>query len=80
MKPSIRNVKRLWKSRILPLILLVLSQAILTEKTLASEELYMKYCMSCHADDGSGEMPGVCSKKKPLIWVVDQKTLKLVFE
>jgi len=34
-------------------------QVIYSEQLKADEKLYNQYCMSCHAEDGSGELPGV---------------------
>lgn len=56
---SIKSVKRICKNEALLIFLIVLSQGVLVEQVHASEKMYMQYCMSCHADDGSGEMPGV---------------------
>ena len=40
------------------------------------EELYMKNCMVCHADDGSGAMPGVVDLDENKAWsTIDEKIL-----
>ena len=35
---------------------------------ISGEKLYMKNCMVCHADDGSGVMPGVQDLEKNRSW------------
>ena len=40
------------------------------------EKLYMQNCMICHADDGSGAMPGVIDIEKDRTWsTLDDVTL-----
>jgi len=34
-----------------------------------SEKIYMKNCMVCHADDGSGAMPGVADLTESREWL-----------
>jgi len=36
--------------------------------TSTGEQLYMKNCMVCHADDGSGAMPGVVNLEEDRAW------------
>ncbi|MCK5335883.1 MAG: cytochrome c [Gammaproteobacteria bacterium] len=74
MKWNIRSAKRLWKSKVISLSLIVLSQVTLTVQAQASEKLYMQYCVSCHADDGSGEMPGVPDLTEKKDWMLLSET------
>ena len=40
------------------------------------EQLYMQNCMVCHADDGSGAMPGVLDLDENRAWsLIDDETL-----
>ena len=40
------------------------------------ENLYMQNCMVCHADDGSGAMPGVLDLEENRAWsLIDDETL-----
>ena len=42
----------------------------------AGESLYMKNCMVCHADDGSGAMPGVSDLTENKTWsAIDERSL-----
>jgi len=40
------------------------------------EKLYMQNCMVCHADDGSGAMPGVSDLTENKVWTtIDERSL-----
>ena len=47
-------------------VFLFFSYAIKAEAS--AEQLYMQNCMVCHADDGSGAMPGVSDLTKNRNW------------
>ncbi len=36
--------------------------------SVSAEDLYLKNCMVCHAEDGSGTMPGVSDLQENLQW------------
>lgn len=43
---------------------------------MLSEQLYMRNCMVCHADDGSGAMPGVSDLSENKAWsTIDEGSL-----
>lgn len=43
---------------------------------MSSEQLYVQNCMVCHADDGSGAMPGVSDLTENKAWsTIDEESL-----
>lgn len=62
------------KSLLLTGSLLVVAQLVHAQ-TLSAEQIYTQNCMVCHADDGSGAMPGVSdmSKSKRLFTVSESE-------
>lgn len=43
---------------------------------MSGEQLYMQNCMVCHADDGSGAMPGVSDLTENKAWTsIDEQSL-----
>ena len=44
---------------------------------MLGEQLYLKNCMVCHADDGSGAMPGVSDLTENKSWAIVDKEILL---
>lgn len=69
MRQSTKNEKKLCQSKVLfafsLLVFLQTSQA----SVLQPENLYFQYCAACHAEDGSGEMPGVPDLMENKSWL-----------
>lgn len=54
----------------------VFFSAITVKAESTGERLYMNNCMVCHADDGSGAMPGVIDLEENRAWsMTESKTL-----
>lgn len=69
MSINILNVK-------LGFICLIFSYPIVVVAGSEGEQLYMQNCMICHADDGSGAMPGVNNLMEKKAWsTIDNETL-----
>jgi len=56
-------------------LLIIFSVSIQAETN--GEQLYLQNCMVCHADDGSGAMPGVIDLVKNNSWSTISTTLLL---
>ena len=68
------NIKKL-KFKLLFLCFVFL-YAIAVKANSIGEQLYMQNCMICHADDGSGAMPGVLDLENKIGWsTIDGETL-----
>ncbi|MCW9025475.1 MAG: cytochrome c [Gammaproteobacteria bacterium] len=47
------------KTKVIQTVLIFFAGISLVQADISGESLYMQNCMVCHADDGSGAMPGI---------------------
>jgi mono/diheme cytochrome c family protein len=70
----IMNINTL--NRTILFIFFIFSSISAVNAAASGEQLYLENCMTCHAYDGKGSMPGVLDLKEDKAWLtVDEQSL-----